>query len=50
VFPTVPPRVDYELTDLGRSLLEPVKGLGAWALTHRPDIQEARKRFDNHVK
>jgi DNA-binding HxlR family transcriptional regulator len=50
VFPTVPPRVDYELTDLGRSLLEPVKGLGAWALTHRPDIQEARKRFDNLVK
>ena len=50
VFPTVPPRVDYELTDLGRSLLEPVKGLGAWALTHRPHIQEARKRFDNLVK
>jgi len=50
VFPTVPPRVDYELTDLGRSLLDPVKGLGAWALTHRPHIQEARKRFDNLVK
>src|SRR4030081_824852 len=50
VFPTVPTRVDYELTDLGRSLLEPVKGLGAWALTHRPHIQEARKRFDNLVK
>jgi DNA-binding HxlR family transcriptional regulator len=50
VFPTVPPRVDYELTDLGRSLLDPVKGLGAWALTHRPHIQEARQRFDNIAK
>ena len=31
VFPTVPPRVDYELTKLGRSLLEPVSGIGLWA-------------------
>src|SRR6478609_10755841 len=35
VFPTNPPRVDYELTDLGRSLLEPVSALGAWAREHR---------------
>ena len=47
VFPTVPPRVDYELTDLGRSLLEPVSGLGLWARTHRSHIQEARRRFDD---
>ncbi len=46
VFPTVPPRVDYELTKLGRSLLEPVKTLGAWALKNRPAIQDARGRFD----
>ena len=50
VFPTVPPRVDYELTDLGRSLLEPVSGLGLWARTHRSHIQEARRRFDNTQK
>src|SRR5580698_10501448 len=50
VFATVPPRVDYELTGLGRSLLEPVSGLGLWARTHRPDIQEARKRFDSIAK
>jgi DNA-binding HxlR family transcriptional regulator len=31
VFPTIPPRVDYELTDLGRSLLTPVDTLGRWA-------------------
>jgi len=46
VFPTVPPRVDYELTELGRSLLEPVSGLGLWARKNRPNIQEARRRFD----
>jgi DNA-binding HxlR family transcriptional regulator len=46
VFPTNPPRVDYELTDLGRSLLVPVRELGAWAQHHRPAIQQARQRFD----
>jgi DNA-binding HxlR family transcriptional regulator len=46
VFPTVPPRVDYELTDLGRGLSEPVKALGAWAHRHQPDIETARQNFD----
>ena len=46
VFPTVPPRVDYELTKLGRSLLEPVSGIGLWARQNRPAIQDARRRFD----
>ncbi len=46
VFPTVPPRVDYELTELGRSLLTPVGALGTWALQNRPRIQAARLRFD----
>src|SRR6202165_617526 len=51
VFPTIPPRVDYELTKLGRSLLEPVSGLGLWARQNRPAIQDARHRFDaaSHV-
>jgi DNA-binding HxlR family transcriptional regulator len=47
VFPTIPPRVDYELTDLGRSLLEPVSELGLWARRNRAVIQQARARFDN---
>ena len=47
VFPTVPPRVDYELTRLGRSLLEPVSGIGLWARQNRERIQEARRRFDS---
>ena len=52
VFPTVPPRVDYELTRLGRSLLEPVSALGLWARKNRAGIQDARRRFDagSHVR
>ena len=46
VFPTIPPRVDYELTDLGRGLAEPVKALGQWAFAHLPEIEGARTRYD----
>ena len=46
VFPTIPPRVDYELTDLGRGLRQPVIALGQWAMEHQTQIQDARMRFD----
>src|ERR1700758_270213 len=46
VFPTIPPRVDYELTDLGRGLSEPVMALGQWAKMHRAEIETARGKFD----
>ncbi|MCP9630724.1 helix-turn-helix transcriptional regulator [Rhodopseudomonas palustris] len=46
VFPTVPPRVDYELTPLGHGLSQPVQALGTWALEHLPAIESARKAFD----
>jgi DNA-binding HxlR family transcriptional regulator len=46
VFPTIPPRVDYELTDLGRSLWGPVEALGAWARANQPRIETARRQFD----
>ncbi|MFN3462820.1 MAG: winged helix-turn-helix transcriptional regulator, partial [Terricaulis sp.] len=46
VTPTVPPRVDYALTDLGRDLLVPVSALGQWAIQHTPCIEAARARFD----
>jgi DNA-binding HxlR family transcriptional regulator len=42
----IPPRVDYELTRLGRSLLEPVSELGTWARKNRAAIVAARERFD----
>ena len=47
VFPTVPPRVDYALTPLGRDLLEPVSALGAWAIRNQAKIANARERFDD---
>jgi DNA-binding HxlR family transcriptional regulator len=46
VYATIPPRVDYALTPLGRTLLVPVQALAAWAGEHRGEIQEARARFD----
>ena len=46
VFPTIPPRVDYELTALGRSLLQPVGALGSWARENRSRNLRARLRFD----
>jgi DNA-binding HxlR family transcriptional regulator len=46
VFPTVPPRVDYELTDLGRGLWKPVEALGKWAAEHQVQIEAARQKFD----
>ena len=47
VFPTIPPRVDYALTALGRSLAGPVDQLGQWAIAHRAEIEAARVRFDD---
>ena len=49
VYPTVPPRVDYELTDLGRSLLVPVEALGNWARQQQPEIQAAQREFDRRA-
>ncbi|APR78812.1 Redox-sensing transcriptional regulator QorR, putative [Minicystis rosea] len=46
IFPTIPPRVDYDLTDLGRTLLEPVTVLAMWAQHHRPEVQRAREAFE----
>jgi DNA-binding HxlR family transcriptional regulator len=46
VFPTIPPRVEYELTPLGRTLLEPIMALESWAQKYRPAIHEARTRYD----
>ena len=46
VTPSVPPRVDYALTDLGRAMLVPVRALGRWAAAHIPQMDAARGRYD----
>jgi DNA-binding HxlR family transcriptional regulator len=46
IFPTIPPRVDYELTELGRGLSRPVIALGEWAKNHQDEIESARSHFD----
>jgi DNA-binding HxlR family transcriptional regulator len=46
VFAVVPPRVEYELTPLGRSLVAPVSALGEWARAHLTEIDAAREAFD----
>lgn len=46
VHPTVPPQVEYALTDLGRSLSKPVVALGLWARANLSKIAEKRARYD----
>jgi DNA-binding HxlR family transcriptional regulator len=46
VTPEVPPRVDYELTDLGRGLLPVQRAIKAWAEEHIEDVHAARMRYD----
>jgi DNA-binding HxlR family transcriptional regulator len=46
VHPTVPPQVEYALTDLGRSLADPIRELGYWAGAHIAEIEGNRSAFD----
>jgi DNA-binding HxlR family transcriptional regulator len=46
VFPTVPPQVEYELTEMGRSLHVQVRALADWAAVHRQAVGESRQRWD----
>ncbi|MFT3712140.1 MAG: helix-turn-helix domain-containing protein [Archangium sp.] len=46
VFPTVPPRVEYELTKLGRTLLGPVSALASWANENHEELTAARKKYE----
>jgi DNA-binding HxlR family transcriptional regulator len=46
VFASVPPRVEYALTPLGRSLSAPIAGIRTWAYGHLDEIERARADFD----
>lgn len=46
IYPTIPPKVEYELTALGSSLIAPLRALSSWGVKNRPAIEEARARFD----
>jgi DNA-binding HxlR family transcriptional regulator len=50
VHPTNPPQVDYALTALGESLLEPVRVLAVWAQGHRAEVMQAREAFDSAAR
>ena len=50
VYPEIPPRVEYELTPLGETLLVPIQGLAEWAAENRTCIQDARTEFDTKQK
>jgi len=45
VTPTIPPRVDYSLTDLGQSLLVPIRSLRDWAMQNHPAVVNARNLY-----
>lgn len=46
VYPTIPPRVDYTLTERGQTLIEPVFALWGWAQANHAAIEDARQAFD----
>lgn len=46
VYATVPPQVEYALSDLGQSLTRPIRELGDWAQSHMDEIEGNRSRYD----
>lgn len=46
VFPEIPPRVEYQLTDLGRTLQAPLDALWNWAAEHQGEVQRSRQDYD----
>ncbi|WP_208024595.1 winged helix-turn-helix transcriptional regulator [Amycolatopsis pithecellobii] len=50
VYPEVPPRVEYALTELGRTLRRPLASLREWSLTHAADVAAARSRYADQVR
>lgn len=49
IFPEIPPRVEYELTPLGRTLCGPLGSITQWAHDHMNEVKEAQSRFDKRA-
>lgn len=49
VYPTIPPRVDYELSDLGRSVVTLMSGIKHWSEVHVEEIVLARSHYDERA-
>lgn len=47
-FPEVPPRVEYELTDMGVALISALESLNSWIWENLPRIEECRRVYDRH--
>ncbi len=50
VYDTVPPKVEYSLTELGRSLQGPVMALGEWAMANKAEIHASQQAFDHKME
>ncbi len=48
IYPTVPVTVEYEITELGKTLIEPLEVLRHWSEQHKPEVLAAQKTFDNN--
>lgn len=46
IYPEVPPRVEYSLTPLGRTLVEPIQAVVAWAETHITQVEAAQRKYE----
>jgi DNA-binding HxlR family transcriptional regulator len=46
IHPVIPPRVDYALTPMGRTLLDTIGQLVTWADSHLPEVEDARAAYD----
>ncbi len=50
VHPTIPPRVDYELTQRGQTLVVPLRDLWTWSTHNQQGIDASRRDYDSHLK
>lgn len=50
VYPEVPPRVEYELTALGKDLLQPIEALIGWVIEQTPQLEKARAEYDRNKR